>query len=443
MCRTDESSFFFSVVTAAYNVEPWIGSFLQSLKAQSLDYKQYIQLIVVDDGSTDGTGTVAANWTAEHPENTIYIRQKNEGAASARNRGLHCAQGDWVTFCDADDFVCDTYFDTVKTFLESGFDGLLAACNPIFFHEQTNSFSDTHPLRFKFRNGNIVVDLDQHPEYVQLFCNSAFFRREALQNSGLRFDGRVRPSFEDGHLLNKFLLLAGSRKIAFLQDALYFYRKRAQGDGLVDSGWARPEKYREQIVHGYLDLVRFAKQKTDRVPPFIQQAVIYDTQFYMDRFLLRTVPRPFSSQEFADFLDIMRFLFAHIERDQVLFSPLPMLAMRSRIAMLKVFKGERVPILPLIVSKIAAAQKELWASACTAEKTRFHFQSGQETQNPLKRKTIPYRFCGILLCVEHYFHLSLKDGLSLSCTVDGQTVGFRHNGEFFNTFSVSNLSQGN
>ena len=434
----DNPSFFFSAVTAAYNVEPWIARFLRSLTEQTLDFHGHIQVILVDDGSTDQTGAIAEAWAREHPENTVCLRRENGGAASARNAGLDCAQGRWVTFCDADDYVDADYFARVKEFLDAGFDGACVACKLIFFEERTGEFADTHHLRFKFREESAVVDLDQRPEYVQLSFSSAFVRLKDLRAGGLRFDARVRPSFEDGHLLNKFLLCAGTRNIAFLRDARYFYRRRVQGGGLVESGWHRPEKYRDQIVYGYLDLVRFARQKTGRVPAFIQQAVIYDTQFYIEKFLLQTIPS-FSPQEFADFLQLMRALFAHIDRDQVFLSPLPMLSVPIRTAMLNVFKGELPPLLPLEVEEVLADQREIWVGACTGAHAAFRFHAGRAV-TPLEADIVPYEFCESLLCVSHRFRLPLGE-TPLSCTVDGQAVDFLHRGKIFHTFSTADLAQ--
>lgn len=88
-----------SVVVPAYNVGPWLGQCLDSLLSQT--YKN-LEIIVVNDGSTDGTGAVLADYAARNPS-IIVIEQENSGVTTARLRGVSAASGEWIGFCDGDD----------------------------------------------------------------------------------------------------------------------------------------------------------------------------------------------------------------------------------------------------------------------------------------------------------------------------------------------------
>lgn len=87
----------FSVIIPAYNSETTLARAIDSVLAQSLPAQE---IIVVDDGSTDGTPEVAARYG----EKLRYIRQDNAGVSSARNHGARAASGDWLAFLDADDW---------------------------------------------------------------------------------------------------------------------------------------------------------------------------------------------------------------------------------------------------------------------------------------------------------------------------------------------------
>lgn len=87
----------FSVIIPAYNSETTLARAIDSVLAQSYPVQE---IIVVDDGSTDGTSEVAARYASK----LRYIHQDNAGVSSARNRGAQAASGDWLAFLDADDW---------------------------------------------------------------------------------------------------------------------------------------------------------------------------------------------------------------------------------------------------------------------------------------------------------------------------------------------------
>ena len=76
---TPPHQFLFSVVTAAYNAGPWIDSMLSSIVQQSLDFEKHIQVIVVDDGSSDETAAVVRRLAEEYPRNITLLHQENGG----------------------------------------------------------------------------------------------------------------------------------------------------------------------------------------------------------------------------------------------------------------------------------------------------------------------------------------------------------------------------
>jgi SAM-dependent methyltransferase len=93
---------FVSAVMAAYNYERYLPEAIDSALAQ--DYPaDLLEIIVVDDGSTDGTPELAKRYASEHPGRVRYVRQDNAGLAAATTRGLREARGGLITLLDADD----------------------------------------------------------------------------------------------------------------------------------------------------------------------------------------------------------------------------------------------------------------------------------------------------------------------------------------------------
>ena len=118
-----------SVVIPAYNVEEFIGTAVSRLLAQSIP----VQIIVVDDASTDGTGRIAAELAVQYPQVQLLSRRTNQGAAAARQAGVEAAGGRYIWFVDADD---DWAADAAEVMLAaaqgSGSDIICAAAEYVF-----------------------------------------------------------------------------------------------------------------------------------------------------------------------------------------------------------------------------------------------------------------------------------------------------------------------
>ncbi len=94
-----------SVLIPAYNVEAYIEKCIQGVEQQTYED---LEILVVDDGSSDGTGDILDRISKE--ENRLkVIHQENQGVAAARNRLLREAKGDWIAFVDSDDLVHPDY----------------------------------------------------------------------------------------------------------------------------------------------------------------------------------------------------------------------------------------------------------------------------------------------------------------------------------------------
>ena len=107
-----------SVIIPVYNVAPYIGECLDSLicAASHAEDLALIDLICIDDGSTDSSGDILDQYARHttNPNITFTIEHReNGGVSSARNRGLDIASGDYFLFVDSDDFVRETYFADV------------------------------------------------------------------------------------------------------------------------------------------------------------------------------------------------------------------------------------------------------------------------------------------------------------------------------------------
>lgn len=110
-----------SVIIPAYNVEHYIKRCLDSILCQA--YEDY-EVIVINDGSTDRSGEICDQY-AERYSQIRVIHQENAGEASARNRGLEAAGGDYIVFVDADDCVYSCLFQSIIRNMDDSLELLL------------------------------------------------------------------------------------------------------------------------------------------------------------------------------------------------------------------------------------------------------------------------------------------------------------------------------
>ena len=103
-----------SVIVPSYNVERFLPDAVASVRRQM--WKE-LELIIVDDGSTDGTAELAARFAAEDPRVRV-VRKPNGGLSSARNAGIAAARGELVCFLDADDMLLPEKINRQVAFLE-------------------------------------------------------------------------------------------------------------------------------------------------------------------------------------------------------------------------------------------------------------------------------------------------------------------------------------
>ena len=101
-----------TLVVPIFNKEQYLPRCIDSLLAQTV---RDCEILLIDDGSADGSGAICDTYAAAHPERIRVIHKPNGGLSSARNAGIEAARGEWITFPDPDDWVEPEY---VETFLE-------------------------------------------------------------------------------------------------------------------------------------------------------------------------------------------------------------------------------------------------------------------------------------------------------------------------------------
>lgn len=108
--------FKFSIITAVYNIAPYLSEAIESILCQDIGFRESVELILVDDGSTDSSGEICDHYQALYPYNIKVLHKPNGGAASARNAGIALASGKYLNFLDGDDKLSPNTLSAVYNF---------------------------------------------------------------------------------------------------------------------------------------------------------------------------------------------------------------------------------------------------------------------------------------------------------------------------------------
>lgn len=316
----DSEAFFLSLVVPTYNVEPYIGHFLASVFGQSSPLQDF-EVILVDDGSTDGTAAIIEEWRALFPKHVRYVFQENKGPSAARNTGISVARGNWIGFPDPDDFLNVHYFrEMLKEIRRPHKRPLLAAVsNFILYYEGDNRIADRHPLKYRFSNGRVELNTNDLGDHVFSHVNTAWIRKSAIDESSTRFDERVKPSFEDGHFVNRLLLSQKNQSISFVSSARYYYRKRAAKTSILDTQNVKRTWFLDQIEYGYIGLFECARDlRNGKIPRFIRRHVFYSI-FWQFKHLINHSERAafLTDAERARFLELVGNVMDCVEVEDI------------------------------------------------------------------------------------------------------------------------------
>lgn len=266
-----DKRFKISIVMAVYKVEEFLREAVDSLISQDIGFEN-IQLIMVDDGSPDGSGAICDEYAARYPDNVVVIHKENGGVSSARNAGLELVEGELVNFFDSDDILTpETCGNVYRFYKQHQWETDVVSIPLVFFDGQTGG----HTLNDKFNKGTRVIDLDKEWRYCQLSSGSAFINADCVKD--LRFDARLSYA-EDAHLLQKVLVRKCT--IGVVKEATYLYRKRITGAAsALQSATTRMGWYLPYLKYFQEDTVRHCLEQFGMVPKFIQYVLMYDIQW--------------------------------------------------------------------------------------------------------------------------------------------------------------------
>ncbi len=216
-----------SWIVPVFNTENLLVETLDSIAA---DGQPDIEIIIVDDGSTDASPARIADWMRNSTVPTLHVRQENAGASAARMTGVKYASGKFIGFCDSDDLVEASCYRKLALLAErAGCD--VAVCRSMVFDSVSHVVHDFYdaPIWDQVLQGRscVVTSARRDPQVFRFEpnANTRLLRREFMLEKRIEFPLELR--FEDFPVHVEVLAAAG--KILLLDSTGYFYRVNRPG----------------------------------------------------------------------------------------------------------------------------------------------------------------------------------------------------------------------
>ena len=212
-----------SIIIPIYNVETYLAECLDSI--YKLNIKD-MEVILIDDGSTDESYKIARTYAEKYLDKTILIQKENGGLSSVRNFGIHIARKKYIAFIDSDDFIdCEKFEKLLKEGSEKDLD--VIAGNLMYYKDGKTGeplFRSEH-----IRNCGVVTGTEFfHNSFEKTKCFreevvASFYKTDFLRKNNLFFTEGILH--EDSEFTPKVLLKA--EKIEYLDYPFYYYRQRS------------------------------------------------------------------------------------------------------------------------------------------------------------------------------------------------------------------------
>lgn len=220
-----------SVIVPVYNVEPYLEQCVESLLRQTL---REIEIILVDDGSKDASGSICDAFAAKD-ERVRVLHKVNGGVSAARNDGLARATGEYVIFVDSDDYLPEDAFALLmQSAAQTQADIVIGDMIRVLDgREEYAQFYDKAFVTEDRARLDRLIQTVLYPNYCPnphngkpAFgyggpCNKAV-RRALLVREKIGFDLRVKGIYDD--VIYSAYILAAAKKVAYIDKPVYYYR---------------------------------------------------------------------------------------------------------------------------------------------------------------------------------------------------------------------------
>lgn len=208
-----------SVVVPVYNTEKYLRRCLDSIVTQN---EEDMEIILVDDGSTDGSGEICDLY-AENDKRFRVVHKKNGGVSSARNAGMELIRGEYFCFIDSDDYVAGEYISLLIGNMDiNGCDMSLCGLS----REDIDMGDNNVQL---FDREEALVSLFDSAGGIRGYIGGKLFRTSVMKKHDIRFDEEQTIAEDMLFVFDYILSCSGGNCVCMTDSKLYYYENQSGG----------------------------------------------------------------------------------------------------------------------------------------------------------------------------------------------------------------------
>lgn len=207
-----------TIIVPVYNVKPYLVRCFDSIIKQTY---ANIEIIIVDDGSTDGSDKVIDEY-AKRDNRIRAVHQKNGGLSAARNTGMKYMHGEYLFFLDSDDYIRNNAIELMhKTMVEKDLN--ILCCNRVLFWDDGKEriqYKSTNGKVLVFNSKDAIVEMNKYT-YFDMSAHSKMYKTEIFD----QIEFPVGKLSEDMFIM--YLLFDKSKSIGYIDIPLLYYYQRS------------------------------------------------------------------------------------------------------------------------------------------------------------------------------------------------------------------------
>jgi len=290
-----------SVIIPVYNSENYLDDCLISVLNQSL---REIEIIVINDGSTDNSLNIIKRY-ANSDSRIIIIEQNNYGGGIARNKGILLAQGEYIGFVDADDWVDNNYYERLYYTVKQNKADLARALQLRYFPDGVTETDYNEIIKNRFQNNELLKKNDH-----SMSALTALYKRDLIIKNKIFFD--VTRSSHDKLFTVKAMYFA--EKILPVVDTFYHHRDNVPGQlTTFDSNRLKNATCADKNVIKFINSVNY-NNINDYITTF--ERLLYETRMY---FNFAVSEQTISKNDMKTFFSGMVYIYKHCKYKNMLF----------------------------------------------------------------------------------------------------------------------------